>query len=90
MRLMTVDTLPPTSTTITVKDSTLKVESLTDIAISVRNISKMYPLYAQPSDRLKQSLWYALPSPADFSPRHPGDSATLIASSEAIRRELAW
>jgi hypothetical protein len=32
-----------------------------DIAISVRNVSKMYPLYAQPSDRLKQSLWYALP-----------------------------
>lgn len=33
-----------------------------DFAISVRNVSKMYPLYAKPGDRLKQSLWYALPS----------------------------
>jgi lipopolysaccharide transport system ATP-binding protein len=32
-----------------------------DVAISVRQVSKMYPLYAQPSDRLKQSLYYALP-----------------------------
>jgi len=30
--------------------------------ITVHNLSKIYPLYAQPSDRLKQSLWYALPS----------------------------
>ena len=36
-------------------------QPVTDIAISVRNVSKMYPLYARPSDRLKQSLWYALP-----------------------------
>ncbi len=35
---------------------------MSDIAVSVKNISKMYPLYARPSDRLKQSLWYALPS----------------------------
>lgn len=32
-----------------------------DIAISVRNVSKMYPLYADPRDRLRQSLWYARP-----------------------------
>ncbi|MCB9100051.1 MAG: ABC transporter ATP-binding protein [Anaerolineales bacterium] len=32
-----------------------------ELAISVRNISKMYPLYDDPQDRLKQSLWYALP-----------------------------
>ena len=36
-------------------------ESLPDTAISVRNVSKMYPLYADPRDRLKQSLWYARP-----------------------------
>lgn len=30
--------------------------------ISVDQISKIYPLYARPSDRLKQSLWYALPN----------------------------
>jgi lipopolysaccharide transport system ATP-binding protein len=30
-------------------------------AISVRKIGKMYPLYANPGDRLRQSLWYALP-----------------------------
>ncbi|MCB0164748.1 MAG: ABC transporter ATP-binding protein [Anaerolineae bacterium] len=29
--------------------------------ISVKNISKMYPLYKDPRDRLKQSLWYATP-----------------------------
>ncbi len=34
---------------------------MNDIVISVDNISKMYPLYAKPSDRLKQSLWYGLP-----------------------------
>ena len=33
-----------------------------NIVISVRNVSKMYPLYAKPSDRLRQSLWYARPS----------------------------
>lgn len=32
-----------------------------DIAIAVQNVSKMYPLYARPNDRLRQSLWYALP-----------------------------
>jgi lipopolysaccharide transport system ATP-binding protein len=31
-------------------------------AIAVNQISKLYPLYAKPSDRLKQSLWYALPA----------------------------
>jgi lipopolysaccharide transport system ATP-binding protein len=31
------------------------------ISLSVRNIGKMYPLYARPGDRLRQSLWYALP-----------------------------
>jgi lipopolysaccharide transport system ATP-binding protein len=31
------------------------------VAIAVRNVSKMYPLYADPRDRLRQSLWYALP-----------------------------
>jgi lipopolysaccharide transport system ATP-binding protein len=35
---------------------------LTDkLAISVRNVSKVYPLYPRPSDRLKQSLYYAPP-----------------------------
>ncbi len=29
--------------------------------ISARNVSKMYPLYANPRDRLRQSLWYARP-----------------------------
>lgn len=37
--------------------------------ISVRNVSKMYPLYALPSDRLKQSLWYALPEFLRGKPR---------------------
>lgn len=32
-----------------------------NFAISVQNIGKMYPLYARPSDRLRQSLWYGLP-----------------------------
>lgn len=40
------------------------------VAISVQNISKMYPLYAKPSDRLKQSLWYALPKFLRGKPRH--------------------
>ncbi len=30
-------------------------------AISARGLSKMYPLYARPQDRLKQSLWRVLP-----------------------------
>lgn len=34
----------------------------TDFAVSVHGIGKMYPLYTQPRDRLKQSLWYGLPS----------------------------
>jgi lipopolysaccharide transport system ATP-binding protein len=37
--------------------------------ISVRNVSKIYPLYAKPSDRLKQSLWYALPQFLRGKPR---------------------
>ncbi len=32
-----------------------------NIVISARNVSKMYPLYANPRDRLRQSLWYARP-----------------------------
>jgi hypothetical protein len=47
-----------------VEGSTSNVQPFTpsdDLAISVRNVSKMYPLYTQPGDRLKQSLWYALP-----------------------------
>ncbi|MCG3206496.1 MAG: Vitamin B12 import ATP-binding protein BtuD [Anaerolineae bacterium] len=42
-----------------------------DVAISICNVSKMYPLYADPRDRLKQSLWYALPGflRANHSPR---------------------
>ncbi|MCB0208251.1 MAG: ABC transporter ATP-binding protein [Anaerolineae bacterium] len=46
-------------------DETTKGEAApsmsSDTIISVRNVSKMYPLYAKPGDRLKQSLWYALP-----------------------------
>lgn len=74
--------ITPSDQTIT-ESSKLKVESSvtnlqpsastlqpsTDIAISVRNVSKMYPLYAQPSDRLKQSLWYALPGFLRGQPR---------------------
>jgi UDP-glucose 4-epimerase len=30
------------------------------------------------------------PIPAEFGPRRPGDPATLIASSETIKRELGW
>ncbi|MDM8532069.1 ABC transporter ATP-binding protein [Anaerolineales bacterium HSG25] len=33
-----------------------------NIAISVEQVSKIYALYNTPTDRLKQSLWYALPS----------------------------
>lgn len=36
-------------------------KSVGDIAIAASGVSKMYPLYARPNDRLKQSLWYALP-----------------------------
>ena len=32
-----------------------------EVAISVRDVSKMYPLYTRPSDRLRQSVYYALP-----------------------------
>jgi lipopolysaccharide transport system ATP-binding protein len=39
------------------------------IAIAVRNVSKMYPLYADPRDRLRQSLWYALPQFLRGQPR---------------------
>ncbi|GIK40768.1 MAG: hypothetical protein BroJett011_46010 [Chloroflexota bacterium] len=93
---MTVDSLnhsrisTPVAAPSTSQPATLNLHPVTDIAISVRNVSKIYPLYAQPSGRLKQSLWYSLPSPADFGPRRPGDPATLIASSEAIRRDLGW
>jgi lipopolysaccharide transport system ATP-binding protein len=46
-----------------------------EIAISVRNVSKMYPLYTDPAetkypgDRLRQSLWYALPQFLRGQPR---------------------
>ena len=40
-----------------------------DIAIAVRNVSKMYPLYTKSSDRLMQSLWYALPAFLQRKPR---------------------
>lgn len=30
---------------------------MSDLAISVQNVSKMYPMYADPQDRLKQALW---------------------------------
>ncbi len=40
-----------------------------DTTISVRSVSKMYPLYAKPNDRLKQSLWYALPEIFRGKPR---------------------
>ncbi len=40
-----------------------------DIAIAVQGISKMYPLYRDPLDRLKQSLWHALPKFIQGPPR---------------------
>lgn len=72
---MIFETMSPAS--IIASETALQVESslnaqphpLTDLAISVRNVSKMYPLYAQPSDRLKQSLWYALPQFLRGKPR---------------------
>ena len=44
--------------------ATPNLQPLTDLAIAVRNVStlRVYPLYADPRDRLKQSLYYALPS----------------------------
>lgn len=42
---------------------------MSEIAISVRNVSKMYPLYTDPKDRLKQSLWHALPQAFRGQPR---------------------
>lgn len=33
----------------------------TDIAVSVNNVSKMYPLFASPRNRLKHALWNFLP-----------------------------
>lgn len=47
----------------------LPLPAPSESAISIRNVSKMYPLYSQPSDRLKQSLWYALPSFLRGKPR---------------------
>lgn len=38
-------------------------------AISARNLSKMYALYTRPRDRLKQSLWQALPRFGAATPR---------------------
>lgn len=55
---------------ISASDNGVSSESATDdIAISVQHVSKMYPLYASPHDRLKQSLWYALPSFLRGTPR---------------------
>ncbi|MCB0170103.1 MAG: ABC transporter ATP-binding protein [Anaerolineae bacterium] len=42
---------------------------MTDTVISVQNISKMYPLYDNPRDRLNQSLWHALPKFMRGKPR---------------------
>lgn len=39
------------------------------LAISARGLSKMYPLYARSRDRLKQSLWHALPAALRGRPR---------------------
>lgn len=44
-------------------------QTTNDVVISIRNVSKIYPLYARASDRLKQSLWYALPSFLRRKPR---------------------
>jgi hypothetical protein len=64
---------PPTveSSELKVEGSTFNLQPSTDIAISVHNVStlRVYPLYAQPSDRLKQSLWYALPKFLRGKPR---------------------
>ena len=43
--------------------------TMTDTVISVQNISKMYPLYDNPRDRLNQSLWHALPKFMRGKPR---------------------
>lgn len=43
--------------------------STPEIAIAVRDVSKMYPLYADPQDRLKQSVWYMLPKFLRGKPR---------------------
>jgi lipopolysaccharide transport system ATP-binding protein len=65
---MTVDVLRqnPLSTN---NSATPNLQPVTDLAISVRNVSKMYPLYADPRDRLKQSLYYALPGFLRGQPR---------------------
>jgi ABC-type polysaccharide/polyol phosphate transport system ATPase subunit len=68
---MTIDTFMPDQTTATAETKSNVEPSTfnTDIAISVRNVSKMYPLYDDPRDRLKQSLWYALPGFLRGQPR---------------------
>ena len=33
-----------------------------DVVLAVRQVGKMYPLYDEPADRLKQSLWYGMPA----------------------------
>jgi lipopolysaccharide transport system ATP-binding protein len=60
---------PLNETTPGIKDASLNSPLISNPAISVRNVSKMYPLYAHPSDRLKQSLWYTLPTFLRGQPR---------------------
>jgi lipopolysaccharide transport system ATP-binding protein len=65
-----IDLLTPDQTTIAETGLNVKPSTFNNnLAISVHNVSKMYPLYAQPSDRLKQSLWYALPQFLRGKPR---------------------
>ena len=51
--------------------STLNLQPLTDLAIAVRHVStlRVYPLYADPRDRLKQLRYYALPGFLRGQPR---------------------
>jgi hypothetical protein len=48
-----------------------------EVAIAARNV--MYPLYAEPGDRLKQSLWYALPAHGEVQAN--GRVAALLAGA---------
>jgi lipopolysaccharide transport system ATP-binding protein len=76
---MTIDTFMPDQTTATAEtesnvEPSTRVANLqpqTDLAIAVRNVStlRVYPLYADPRDRLKQSLYYVLPSFLRGQPR---------------------
>ncbi len=62
MKIRDEDTLfKTTSRTDLAKSLTSENVTSEETVISVRNVSKMYSLYADPRDRLKQSLWHALP-----------------------------